>query len=188
MADITLIPLSAKLSDVVLKRYIESFLDPERMSFPTYLMLEKLRRNKGYRNSGFKFWDYLDDKPRMRPYIISEATFRSYSHKLSDLLVYWDCTYMEPPSAFPSGNRVCAVQFGEIVRNLDLCPPTLYLFDRDFKWTLIRTDEPQNELGWNCLQIGEIGGPPARKPVPAPGPSGEAPTTRLFPLQQAQRF
>lgn len=186
MADITLIPLSAKLSDVVLKRYIESFLDPERMSFHTYLMLEKLRRSKGYRNSGFKFWDYLADKPRMRPYIISEATFKSYAHKLYDVMVYWDNTYMEPQSAFPDSNRVCSAHFRDLARHLELCPPTMYLFDRDLQWTLIRTDEPQNDLGWNCLQIGEIGGPVFKRP--APGPSGEpGTTTRLFPLQQAQR-
>lgn len=181
MAEPTLIPLSAKLSDMALKRYIESFLDSERMSFHTYLMLEKLRRNRGYRSGGFMLWDYLDSKPKRRPYIISETTFKSYTHRLSDLLVYWDCAYVEPNSPFSGLNRICTAHFQEIAANLDQCPPTLYMFDRDFQWTLIRSNEPLNELGWNCLQVGEIGLP---QPQSSRTPSGapHAPLPNLIPL------
>lgn len=185
MAQLPLTPLPAKMSDLVLKRYIETFLDPERMAFQTYLMLEKLRRNKGYRSSSFKLWDYLDDKPRMRPYIISERTLKSYSHRLDELLIYWDCAYLEPESSFRRDpHRVCSIRYADLSGHLDLCPPTFYLFDKSFSWTLIRTDEPQNEIGWNCLQIGEIGSPQRRKP--SPGAAGEPPTLRFVPLRQGQ--
>jgi hypothetical protein len=182
MADPTLIPLSAKLSDMALNRYIESFLDSERMSFQTYLMLEKLRRNKGYRSSGYMLWDYLESKPKRRPYIISESTLKSYTHRLSDILVYWDCTYVDPNSPFSNINRICAAHFHEITANLDHCPPTLYMFDRDFQWTLIRSDEPLNELGWNCLQVGEIGLPRVRRPTTGLDPVLQPPN--LIPLQR----
>lgn len=182
MADLNLIPLSTKLSDVALKRYIESFLDPERMSFQTYLMLEKLRRNKGYRSSGYMLWDYLDSQPKRRPYIISEATVKSYTHRLSEILVYWDCTYTEPDSPFSNKNRICTASFGEIAACLDRCPPTLYMFDRDFQWTLVRSDEPLNDLGWNCLQVGEIGLNRANRPSPGTGAEPQPPN--LIPLRR----
>lgn len=157
MPELTLIPLSAKMSEQALGRYIRTFLDQERMSVHTYMMLEKLRRNKGIRSSGYVLWDYYATERKRRPYVISESTFKSYPHKLDEVLIYWDCTYVDPASPFAGHNGVCAAHYPEIMAQLDRCPPTLYLFDRDYLWSLVRTDESQNELDWNCLQIGEVG-------------------------------
>lgn len=181
MAELTLIPLSPKMSEQALSRYIQTFLDKDRMSVQTYMMLEKLRRNKGQRRSGYMLWDYYATDRRRRPYIISENTFRSYTHKLSQVLVYWDCTYVGPTSPFAAHNGVCMAQYAEIASHLDICPPTLYLFDQDYQWSLVRTDEPQNEDNWNCLQIGEIGSRPRRAetvtspaaPASSPAPDGD---------------
>lgn len=191
MAGPILVPLSAKLSELALKRYIETFLDPERMSYHTYLMLEKLRKNKGYRNSGHALWDYFASTRKLRPYIISEDTFRSYAHKLTDVLIYWDSNYVEPNSSYASTNRVCAAHYSDIAASFQVSPRTLYIFDRSFEWTLVRTDEEQNDLGWNCLQIGEIGGAAQkRKQVSAPAisaaPDGDSPPGNLIPLQRKQ--
>lgn len=157
MPEIRLIPLSPKLSEQALSRYIRAFLDQQRMSADTYVMLEKLRRNKGYTSGGHVLWDYYDTERRMKPYIISENTLKSYAHKLDDILLYWDCAYMEPSSPFARHSGVCAARYAELMANWSICPPTLYIFDRDYQWTLARTDEGLNETGWNCLQIGEIG-------------------------------
>jgi len=188
MAGPILVPLSAKLSELALKRYIETFLDPERMSYPTYLMLEKLRKNKGYRNSGHALWDYFVSTRKLRPYIISEDTFRSYTHKLSDVLIYWDSNYVEPHSSYASTNRVCAAHYSDIAASFEVCPRTLYIFDRSFEWTLVRTDDEQNDLGWNCLQIGEIGGTSQkRKPLSVPtsaAAGGDSPPGNLISLQR----
>lgn len=195
MADIVLQPLSPKLSEQALSRYIQTFLDQERMSVHTFLMLEKLRRNKGYRNSAYSLWDYFATKRRHRPYIISEQTFRSYAHKLDEVMVYWDHRYMEAASPFARASGVCMTGYKELAANLEQCPPTLYLFDRDYQWSLVRTDESQNEMDWNCLQIGEIGsrlrptrttsaGEPAVKPSVIAAPPG-TPTSNLIPLLQS---
>lgn len=167
MPDIVLQPLSPRLSEQALSRYIQTFLNQERMSIHTFMMLEKLRRNKGYRNSGYALWDYYATERRRRPYIISEQTFKSYSHKLDEVLVYWDHRYMEAASPFARAAGVCVTGYKELAANLEQCPPTLYLFDRDYQWSLVRTDEPQNEMEWNCLQIGEIGSRPKASPKAA---------------------
>lgn len=192
MPDIDLRPLSPKLSEQALSRYIGTFLDQERMSVHTFIMLEKLRRNKGYQNSGYALWDYYATERRRRPYIISEDTFKSYSHKLDEILVYWDHRYVEASSPFARVSGVCITSYKDIAANLAQCPPTLYLFDRDYQWSLVRTDESQNEMDWNCLQIGEIGSRlrPSRTPTvaaasgkPAPGtPEGPGPVSNLIPL------
>lgn len=168
MPSINLIPLSPKLSEQALSRYIRTFLDHDRMSVHTYMMLEKLRRNKGYRSGGHVLWDYYSTERKRRPYIISETTFKSYSHRISEVLIYWDCTYVEPSSPFAKVSGVCSARYADIAANLNICPPTLYLFDPDYLWSLARTDEAQNEMDWNCLQIGEIGSR-ERKQVCVPG-------------------
>ncbi|MDF2934726.1 MAG: hypothetical protein K0Q90_99 [Paenibacillaceae bacterium] len=193
MPDIVLQPLSPKLSEQALSRYIQTFLDQERMSVHTFMMLEKLRRNKGYRNSGYSLWDYYATERRRRPYIISEQTLKSYSHKLDEVLVYWDHRYLEAASPFARTSGVCITRYKEIAANLEQCPPTLYLFDQDYQWSLVRTDESQNEMEWNCLQIGEIGSRPktTRKTaavtttitMPSGGPGSAA--SNLVPLLQA---
>lgn len=159
MPDLTLIPLSSKMSEQALSRYIRAFLDQERMSVHTYMMLEKLRRNKGYCSGGHVLWDYYDTSNRkQRPYIISENTFKSYAHRIDQVLIYWDCTYVDRSSPFARhSGAVCSAHYRELVAHMEQCPPTLYIFDRDYQWSLVRTDEAQNELGWNCLQMGEIG-------------------------------
>ena len=195
MPDIVLQPLSPKLSEQALSRYIQTFLNQERMSVHTFMMLEKLRRNKGYRNSGYSLWDYYATDRRRRPYIISEQTFTSYTHKLDEILVYWDHRYMEANSPFARTSGVCIAKYKELAAHLENCPPTLYLFDRDYQWSLVRTDESQNEMDWNCLQIGEIGsrlrptrtssaGEPAGKPTAITNPQ-EAPASNLIPLLQS---
>lgn len=194
MPTIMLQPLSPKLSEQALSRYIQTFLDQERMSVHTFMMLEKLRRSKGYRNSGYSLWDYYATDRRRRPYIISEQTLTSYTHKLDEILVYWDHRYMEAASPFARASGVCIANYKELAANLEQCPPTLYLFDRDCLWSLVRTDEAQNEMDWNCLQIGEIGSRlrPART-APAGESFGklssdaapEAPASNLIPLLQS---
>lgn len=152
-----IVPLSPKLSDMCLKRYFESFLDRERYSYKTHQMLEALRKRKGYGSSGHNLWDYLNDHPRKRAYVISDSTLRSYTHKLREVLIYWDTCYMEPDSPFPAAGIVSVADFRELTAHFQLCPANLYVFDRDMRWTLIRTDAPHNELEWSCFQIGEIG-------------------------------
>jgi hypothetical protein len=151
------------MAEQALNRYISAFLDSERMSVHTYIMLEKLRRTKGLRSNGYVLWDYYATDRKRRPYVISENTLKSYSHRINEVLVYWDCTYVAPSSPFSAHNGVCMAQYKEIAAHLDICPPTLYLFDRNYQWSLVRTDEAQNEEDWNCLQIGEIGSAPRRK-------------------------
>lgn len=152
-----IIPLSAKMSEMCLRRYFERFLDRQRFSFNTHLMLEALRKRRGHGSSGYNLWDYLRSSPRERPYVISEQTMKSYAYKLGTVLIYWDCCYMEPESPFSGANQVCMADFGDLMEHMSACPPNLYLFDRDMQWTLIRTDVPQNDWGWTCIQIGAIG-------------------------------
>jgi hypothetical protein len=188
MDDLHLISLSPKMSEQALTRYIRTFLDQERMSVHTYMMLEKLRRNKGYKNSSHVLWDYFATERKRRPYIISEQTFKSYKHKLDEVLIYWDCTYVEQDSPFARLSGVCATRYAEIMTHLDRCPPTLYMFDRDYQWSLVRTDEAQNELDWNCLQIGEIGSRSLIKPASVFGSVQPGPSDNTGPLTEASKL
>ena len=150
-------PLPSKMSAMVLQRYFERFLDPERLTPGIHLMLNAMQRRKGYGSSSNSLWNYLHPSGRERIFVISERTLASYSYKLSEVLVYWDYAYTGPESPFPRNPLVSTARYGEISACLDHCPPDLYIFDASMEWTLIRTSGEQNDLGWTCFQIGPIG-------------------------------
>lgn len=159
MEPLSLIPLSPKFSDIYLKKYIGTFLDPQRFNYNIYKAMESLRKRKGYKSSGLYLWDYLKNgKPLSGPHIISIQTLTSYTYKFKKpVLVYWDKEYIDPSSQFASTESICLIPFEYIAKHPEACPSNLYIFDRDFRWTLIITNEPQNELDWTCFQAGEIG-------------------------------